>query len=69
MNSDITLTKMTLSLARYEPTADYWADIYIKPWTRCVTYFMGMLLAYVIYKTGGKVKMHKVRMTLSVIVN
>ena len=50
------------SKCRYtdEPTREWLEDIYIKPWTRNMTYFMGMLLAYVMYKTGGKIKVPKV---------
>ena len=29
-------------------------DAYVMPWTRCCVYFMGMLLGYYFYKTGGK---------------
>ena len=36
------------------------SNIYTKPWTRNVTYFMGMTLAYVIYKTDGEIKLSKV---------
>ena len=43
-----------------KPTRDWIEDIYMKPWTRNMTYFMGMLLAYVMYKTGGKIKVPKV---------
>ena len=43
-----------------EPSVNAFDDIYIRPWTRNVTYFMGILLAYIIYKTGGKIKVPKV---------
>ena len=51
-----------VSKCRYtdEPTVNMLEDIYIKPWTRNATYFMGMILAYVMYKTGGKIKVPKV---------
>ena len=35
-------------------------DVYEKPWTRNMTYFMGMILAYIIYKTGGEIRVSKV---------
>ena len=43
---------------------DDFMDIYIMPWCRCPTYFMGILLGYAFHKTGGKVKMHWVRTRL-----
>ncbi|CAG7728552.1 unnamed protein product [Allacma fusca] len=32
----------------------FYADVYIKPWTRVQTYFVGMWLGYLLFKTRGK---------------
>lgn len=40
-------------------TTDFYI-IYVKPWTRCPVYFMGILVGYYMHKTGGKVTMPKV---------
>ena len=68
--------KITLNtLYRYtqgpdaEDPIDAFTDIYIVPWTRCPVYFMGMLLGYLYYKTGGKIKMPKVDLTQQYIIS
>ena len=38
-------------------------DIYIKPWTRANTYFIGMLLGVLVYQTKCKIKIPKVTCT------
>ena len=38
----------------------YSDDIYVKPWTRCTTYYMGIMLGYIVFKTDGKIKIPKV---------
>ena len=42
-------------------------DIYVPTWTRCYTYFMGMLLGYLFFYTKGKVRMPKVSEILLIV--
>ncbi|KAK2153094.1 hypothetical protein LSH36_307g01001 [Paralvinella palmiformis] len=39
---------------------NYFTDIYIAPWTRSGSYFVGIILGYILYKSSSKPKMNKI---------
>ena len=39
---------------------DYFVHVYIKPWTRCAPYAIGLVLGYLLHATKCKVNMNKV---------
>ncbi len=45
---------------RFSITDAYWNDLYVKPYIRCKPYLVGMLLGYILYKYGLKVRLPKV---------
>ena len=53
---------MHCTFYRYNGTneIDSFIDIYIKPWTRANTYFIGMLLGVLVYQTKCRIKIPKV---------
>lgn len=40
---------------------DYFSKYYIKPWCRMGPYIIGIMFGYLLYKTKGKLRIHKVR--------
>jgi len=45
-------------LTTYLPSLrGYYADIYVKPWSRCGTYLVGVLLGYVLHRTQNRIRL------------
>ena len=39
---------------------NYYYDVYVRPWTHSQTFFLGMILGYVLSEIPGKIKINKV---------
>uniref|UniRef100_A0A914ULF1 Nose resistant-to-fluoxetine protein N-terminal domain-containing protein n=1 Tax=Plectus sambesii TaxID=2011161 RepID=A0A914ULF1_9BILA len=50
---------LTKNLQIVKDLSSYWPDLYIKPYTRCSPYIIGVLVGYFLYKYGLELKMKK----------